>query len=173
MIVFLVGIIGVIIGAVIVSISVSYHARYYEKKAIRFRELENYVKEIETLNLLNKKINEILQKREIYLDKSVNFMSVDDCYISIDDFIYLESFSAQNNFYLPTYLVEEFFKKISHRKVILTPDEVTAIGGSTYKGGRVILENFSEELMDIIEDKKKQMKRLTNKPIYYYKRETY
>lgn len=173
MIVFLVGIIGVIIGAVIVSVSVSYHARYYERKAVRFRELENYVKEIETLNLLNKKINEILQKREIYLDKSVNFMSMDDCYISIDDFIYLESFSAQNNFYLPTYLVEEFFKKISHRKVILTPDEVATIGGSTYKDGRVILENFSEELMDIIEDKKKQMKRLTNKPIYYYKRETY
>ena len=173
MLVFIVGIIGVIIGALIVVFSVSIHARYYEKKTMRYRELENFVKEIETLNLLNKKINEILQKREIYIDKSVNFMSVDDCYISIDDFIYLESFSAQNNFYLPTYLIEEFFKKIAHRKVILTPDEVTSIGGSTYKGGRVILENFSEELMDIIEDKKRQLKRLSNKPIYYLKKDWY
>lgn len=170
MVVFIAGITGVLIGAVIVSVGVALRVTYEERKAIRYRELENFVKEIETLNLLNKKINEILQKREIYMDKSVNFMSMDDCYISIDDFIYLESFSSQNNFYLPTYLIEEFFKKIAHRKVILTPDEVFSMGGSTYKGGRVILENFSDELLTIIEDKKRQMKRLSHKPLYYFQR---
>lgn len=170
MIVFIAGMTGVLIGAVIVSIGVSLRMGYEERKSLRYRELEHYVKEIESLNLLNKKVNEILQKRDIYVDKSVNFMSMDDCYISIDDFIYLESFSAQNNFYLPTYLVEEFFKKIAHRKVILTPDEVISMGGSTYKGGRVILESFSEELLTIIEDKKKQMKRLSHKPLYYFQR---
>lgn len=169
MLVFLVGILGVIVGAAIVIIGVSLRMSYEDKRDMRRRELENYVKEIECLNLLNKKINEILQKRDIYIDKSVHFLSVDDCYISIDDFIYLESFSAQNNFYLPTYLIDVFFKKITHRKVILTPDEIASIGGNTYKGGRVILENFSEELLTIIEDKKRQMKRLSNKPLYYFR----
>ncbi|MGX7243478.1 hypothetical protein ACWOC1_01365 [Enterococcus quebecensis] len=170
MVVFIAGITGVLIGAVIVSVGVALRVTYEERKSVRYRELEHFVKEIESLNLLNKKINEVLQKREIYVDKSVNFVSMDDCYISIDDFIYLESFSAQNNFYLPTYLIEEFFKKITHRKVILTPDEVISMGGSTYKGGRVILENFSDELLTIIEDKKRQMKRLTHKPLYYFQR---
>ncbi|WP_339101787.1 hypothetical protein [Candidatus Enterococcus clewellii] len=166
---FLVGILGVIVGAAITVVSVSLRMSYEDKRDMRRRELENYVKEIESLNLLNKKINEILQKRDIYIDRSVHFLSVDDCYISIDDFIYLESFSAQNNFYLPTYLIDVFFKKIIHRRVILTPDEIASIGGSTYKGGRVILENFSDELLTIIEDKKRQMKRLSNKPLYYFR----
>ena len=170
MIVFIAAITGVLVGAVIVSISVALRVTYEERKATRYRELEHFVKEIETLNLLNKKINEILQKRDIYVDKSVNFISMDDCYISLDDFIYLESFSAQNNFYLPTYLVEEFFKKIAHRKVILTPDELISMGGSTYKGGKLILETFSEELMTIIEDKKRRMKRLSHKPLYYFQK---
>lgn len=170
MIVFLASMSGVIIGTAISFIGMALRTSYEERKANRYRELEQYVKEIETLNLLNKKINEILQKREIYVDKTVNFMSMDDCYISIDDFIYLESFSAQNNFYLPTYLIEEFFKKIAHRKVILTPEEVINMGGSTYKGGRVILENFSEELMEIIEDKKKQLQRLNEKELFYFSR---
>ncbi|BBD14970.1 hypothetical protein MEPL8_3c01060 [Melissococcus plutonius] len=104
-IVFVAGFVGVCLGAVIVLISMALRNVYEEKKEQRYRVLEHYVKEIETLNLLNKKINEILLKREIYVDKSVHFMSMDDCYISIDDFIYLESFSAQNNFYLPTYLI--------------------------------------------------------------------
>ncbi|MBL1225306.1 hypothetical protein [Enterococcus sp. BWR-S5] len=169
MLIFLVGILGVVVGAAVVAISVALRMSYEDKRDMRRRELENYVKEIECLNLLNKKINEILQKRDIYIDKSVHFLSVDDCYISIDDFIYLESFSAQNNFYLPTYLIDVFFKKITHRKVILTPDEIASIGGNTYKGGRVILENFSEELLTIIEDKKRQMKRLSNKPLHYFR----
>lgn len=171
MLVFFSGMVGVIVGAIIATVGVALRVSYEEKKSVHYRELENYVKEIETLNLLNKRVNEILQKREIYVDKSVNFMSIDDCYISIDDFIYLESFSAQNNFYLPTYLVEEFFKKIAHRKVILTPEQVISMGGSTYKGGRVILESFSEELLSIIEDKKRQMQRLSNQSIYYFRKD--
>ncbi|BAL62465.1 hypothetical protein MPD5_1249 [Melissococcus plutonius DAT561] len=164
-IVFVAGFVGVCLGAVIVLISMALRNVYEEKKEQRYRVLEHYVKEIETLNLLNKKINEILLKREIYVDKSVHFMSMDDCYISIDDFIYLESFSAQNNFYLPTYLIEEFFKSITHRKVILTFSETADIGGSTYKGGRTILEDFSENLLILIEDKKQKLKQLSNRPL--------
>ena len=154
MFVFIAGMVGVIVGALIVTASAALHSSYKERKEVRYRELEHLVKEIESLNLLNKKVKEILQKRELYIDRSIEYLSMDDCFISIDDFIYLESFSAQNNFYLPTYLIEEFFKKIAHRKVILTASEVAEMGGHTYKGGRVILENFSDEILAIIEAKK-------------------
>lgn len=156
MFVFIAGMVGVIVGALIVTASAALHSSYKERKEVRYRELEHLVKEIESLNLLNKKVKEILQKRELYIDRSIEYLSMDDCFISIDDFIYLESFSAQNNFYLPTYLIEEFFKKIAHRKVILTA-EVAEMGGHTYKGGRVILENFSDEILAIIEDKKRKI----------------
>lgn len=161
------GLIGVLCGALITTVGMSIQISYNQKKDIRRRELEHKVREIETLNLLNKKINEILQKRSVLLDNYVSFDAFDDCYITIDDFVYLQSFAAQNNFYLPSFVLEEFFKKISHRKVILSPDEVTRIGGYTYKGGRVILENFSEDLLSMIEEKKIQIKKLSNKPLHY------
>ena len=169
MFVFIAGMVGVIVGALIVTASAALHSSYKERKEVRYRELEHLVKEIESLNLLNKKVKEILQKRELYIDRSIEYLSMDDCFISIDDFIYLESFSAQNNFYLPTYLIEEFFKKIAHRKVILTASEVAEMGGHTYKGGRVILENFSDEILAIIEDQKRKMQRLSNEPLHYFK----
>ena len=170
MFVFIAGMVGVIVGALIVTASAALHSSYKERKEVRYRELEHLVKEIESLNLLNKKVKEILQKRELYIDRSIEYLSMDDCFISIDDFIYLESFSAQNNFYLPTYLIEEFFKKIAHRKVILTASEVAEMGGHTYKGGRVILENFSDEILAIIEDKKRKMQRLSNDHFIILKR---
>ena len=145
MFVFIAGMVGVIVGALIVTASAALHSSYKERKEVRYRELE------------------------LYIDRSIEYLSMDDCFISIDDFIYLESFSAQNNFYLPTYLIEEFFKKIAHRKVILTASEVAEMGGHTYKGGRVILENFSDEILAIIEDKKRKMQRLSNEPLHYFK----
>lgn len=119
----IVGFIGVLLGAIIVYIGMAVQMRHLENKEQRRRELELKVKEIETLNQLNKKINEILQKRATLLDEYVSFDAFDDCYITIDDFAYLQSFSAQNNFYLPNYILDELFKNIAHRKVILSPDE--------------------------------------------------
>ena len=78
--------VGVIVGALIVTASAALHSSYKERK-VRYRELEHLVKEIESLNLLNKKVKEILQKRELYIDRSIEYLSMDDCFISIDDFI--------------------------------------------------------------------------------------
>ena len=47
-----------------------------------------------------KKIIEILEKRMGTMDKYVSFDVFDDCYITVDDYIYLQSFAAQNSFYL-------------------------------------------------------------------------
>jgi len=87
MFVFIAGMVGVIVGALIVTASAALHSSYKERKEVRYRELEHLVKEIESLNLLNKKVKEILQKRELYIDRSIEYLSMDDCFISIDDFI--------------------------------------------------------------------------------------
>jgi len=162
----IVGLIGVLLGAILVYIGMVVQMRHLENKEQRRRELELKVKEIETLNQLNKKINEILQKRATLLDEYVSFDAFDDCYITIDDFAYLQSFAAQNNFYLPNYILEELFKNIAHRKVVLSPDETMKIGG--YKGGRVILENFTDNLTEMINEKKAQLKSVTRQPIGFF-----
>ena len=144
MIVGITGLIGVLTGAVVVYIGMILQMRHLENKEQRRRELELKVKEIETLN---------------------------DCYITIDDFAYLQSFSAQNSFYLPNYILDELFKNISHRKVILSPDETMKIGGYAYKGGRVILENFTDSLTEMINEKKAQLKTMTRQPIGFFSKD--
>ena len=162
------GFIGVLVGALLVTIIFNLRIRYDEQKEKRRRLLEHKVKEIETLLQLNRKISEILQKRVILMDEYVSFDAFDDCYITIDDFAYLQSFAAQNNFYLPNYFLEEFFKKIGTRRVILSPEETVKIGGYTYKGGRVIMENFLDTLTEMVNEREAQMKNLTNEPLTYF-----
>ena len=69
MIVGITGLIGVLTGAVVVYIGMILQMRHLENKEQRRRELELKVKEIETLNQLNKKINEILQKRTTLMEE--------------------------------------------------------------------------------------------------------
>ncbi|MFC0232417.1 hypothetical protein ACFFIF_00240 [Vagococcus entomophilus] len=161
-------IISVCIGALIVFISMSVNQSYHNKKYQRYIELQEKKKEMETLMLLNRKINEITQKRSLYMEEYVSFDSFDDCYITIDDYVYLQSFCAQNYFYLPNYLVEEFFKNIAHRQVILAPEETHEMGGFAYKGGRLVLENFSEELIHCAEDRKTEISKLSQHKIPYF-----
>ncbi len=153
-------IISMCIGALIVLISTNINNTYHNRKIEKRQAINEKMKEVDTLILLNKKINEILQKRIIHMNKYTSFNSFDDCYITIDDYIYLQSFCSQNHFYLPTYIVEEFFKNIAHRQVVLSPEEIQEMAGYTYKGGRLILETFSEELIQCAEDRKVELKQL-------------
>ncbi|BCA85097.1 hypothetical protein EsVE80_06200 [Enterococcus saigonensis] len=162
------GFFGVLVGALIVTIAFNLRIRYDEKKEQRRRTLEHKVKEIETLIQLNKKINEILQKRSVLMAEYVSFDAFDDCYITIDDYAYLQSFAAQNNFYLPNYILEEFFKNIAQRKVILSPDETIKVGGYAYKGGRVIMEHFSDDLTELINERKAALKHLSDETLTYF-----
>lgn len=165
---FLLGILGVIVGALIATAAFELRIRYDERKEIKQRTLEHKVKEIETLVMLNKKIIEILEKRIIMMDKYVSFDAFDDCYITVDDYIYLQSFAAQNSFYLPNHFLEEFFKKISTRRVVLSPEEVMAIGGYTFKGGRMIMEQLSDQLLEMIYERKVQMQKMSSESISYF-----
>jgi hypothetical protein len=163
---FLSGVFGVIIGAVITMVGFFLFRRYDLMRDIRRRDLEHQVKEIETLNLLNKKISEILQKRTLLMPEFVSFDAFDDVHISIDDYAYLQSFAAQNNFYLPSYIMETFFQNIAHRRVVLTPEETVQIGGYTFKGGRLIMEQFQDEIEKMIHERKVNLKKVTNTPIH-------
>lgn len=165
---FFIGMIGVVIGALLTVVAFNLRIRYDERKEAQRRLLEHKVKEIETLVLLNKKIIEVLEKRIVMMDKYVSFDAFDDCYITVDDYIYLQSFAAQNSFYLPNYFLEEFFKKIATRKVVLSPEEVVAIGGYTFKGGRVLMEQFSDQLTEMVYERKVQMQQMSEKPMTYF-----
>ena len=48
MFVFIAGMVGVIVGALIVTASAALHSSYKERKEVRYRELEHLVKEIES-----------------------------------------------------------------------------------------------------------------------------
>lgn len=159
----MIGLAGVIIGAVISLLGVNSYIHYLKRKERRLEDLDLKMKEIDALMLLNKKINEILLKRTTDIEYYQSFDSFDDCYISLDDYIYLQTFCAMNHYYLPNYLVEEFFKDIAHRQVVMSPDETVRLGAYTYKGGKLVLENFSEELTRCIEDAKVELKQIRNR----------
>lgn len=156
------GLLGVILGGVLVSIAVNNQRKWLEKQEIKKEDMKRLTEEIDVLLLLNHKINEILMKRNIMMPEYVSFDAFDDCMITVDDYVYLQSFTAQNHFLLPNYVVEQFFKNIAVRQVILSPEETTEIGGYCYSGGRLLLEQFSDEIISIIEDRKIQLKKIKN-----------
>jgi len=161
-----VGFFGIAIGCFLTLILFSVALRYEKRRDNRRRALELKVKEIGTLQLLNKKIHNILQKRTIVKPNFFSFDAFDDILITFDDYAYLQSFVAQNNFYLPSYIMEEFFKKISHRRVALPPEENLKLDGYTFKEGCEVLEKFAEDIGKLIEERKLQLKELANRPIH-------
>ncbi len=163
-------IISVCIGAFIVLVSTGLNNAYINRNFRLKQQTDEKMKEIDILLLLNKKINEILLKRDVdmVISEYISFDSFDDCYITIDDYVYLQSFCSQNHFYLPSYIVEEFFKGIAHRKIVLAPDEIKKMGAYTFKGGRIVLETFSEELLKCAEDRKIELKRMRTSKISYF-----
>lgn len=167
---FLVGMSGVVTGALLVVLGFLIQMNYLERKEKKQRLLEHKVREIETLLALNKKVIEILEKRMVMMDKYLSFDAFDDCYITVDDYIYLQSFAAHNSFYLPNYFLDEFFKQISTRKVVLSPAETVSLGGYTFKGGRVLMEHLSDKITEMIYERKTQLSHLTNKPLTLFKK---
>ncbi|MEG2645057.1 MAG: hypothetical protein RR965_07685, partial [Enterococcus sp.] len=50
-----------------------------------------------------------------------------------------------------------------------TPEETVKIGGYTYKGGRIVMETFSDQLIEILNEKKQTLSRSTKQPLSYFK----
>ncbi len=164
------GFIGVLLGALIAIIGMRFTFNTMMKEFDRREIMKEKMREIDALNLLNHKIQEILQKRDVLLKNAIRdvpdyqiLSDLDNVMITIDDFIYLQSFCAQNHYYLPTFMVEEFFSKISHRKVVMDPEQIRKVGAYTYKGGRLVLEEFSDQLMEMINDRKIELRQYTKR----------
>ncbi|GEQ62507.1 hypothetical protein K5X77_01105 [Vagococcus lutrae] len=164
------GFIGVLLGALIAIIGMRFTFNTMMKEFDRREIMKEKMREIDALNLLNHKIQEILQKRDVLLKNAIRdvpdyqiLSDLDNVMITIDDFIYLQSFCAQNHYYLPTFMVEEFFSKISHRKVVMDPEQIRKVGAYTYKGGRLVLEEFSDQLMQMINDRKIELRQYTKR----------
>ncbi|MBE9390124.1 hypothetical protein [Vagococcus salmoninarum] len=162
----IVSLIGVVIGALIAIIGTNINNRFILKELDKRTKMAEKMKEIDVLVLLNKKVHDILQKRDVELASAAlgaeyqSFDGFDDCQITIDDYIYLQSYCAQNHYYLPTFMVDKFFENIGHRKIVLDPQEVRRIGAYTYQSGRIVLEAFSEEINQVIEDRKIELKQI-------------
>jgi len=52
--------------------------------------------------------------------------------------------------------------------VVLSPEEVIAIGGYTFKGGRMIMEQLSDQLLEMIYERKVQMQKMSSESISYF-----
>ncbi len=66
------------------------------------------------------------------------------------------------------FFLGRIFQKIGTRRVILSPEETVKIGGYTYKGGRIIMENFLDQLVEMVNERKTQMKNMTSEPLTYF-----
>lgn len=160
---------GVLVGAFIAIIGVKISTNHYLNKMDQRDLIKDKMKEIDVLILLNKKINEILQKRDIEFNQSTNLTdyekiaNFDDVTISVEDYVYLQSFCSLNHYYLPTFMVEEFFNNIAHRKIVLDAESFQANGTYVYQGAREVLEQFSDQIIQTMNDRKVELKQLKSK----------
>ena len=164
---------GVLIGSLITLVGFFLSRRYEHKARLRTRELEHRVKEIDTINFFKSKIGEILHKHSVFLKDLSTYNVFDDVHITIDDYAYLESFVVINNYYLPNYVMEQFFKDITERKMVRTSQETLELGGYTFRRGRAVLENLSEELSQMVDEKKLELRELSNEPIHLLRKNEY
>ncbi|MDR2834181.1 MAG: hypothetical protein LBV67_10745 [Streptococcaceae bacterium] len=165
--------IGVIVGSFITFLVFLFSRNYEKNVRLRTRELEHKVKEIDTIHLLNSKVNEILHRHSVLLPDISSFDVFEDVHISIEDYAYLESFHVINNYYLPSYVLEQFFKDISSRRMVRSSQETLSMGGYTFKQGRAVLENFSEELTNMTNERKAQLKKIAHEPIHILRKDEY
>ena len=51
------------------------------------------------------------------------------------------------------------------REAVLSPEETIQIGGYTFRGGRVIMEQLSDNITEMIYERKVQLKKMTKEPM--------
>ena len=66
------------------------------------------------------------------------------------------------NLYIPTYFSNTFFKKLSHHLAVFDDEQDLKNGGYIFKESRTIFENFSVEITDDIEAKKRELQKAKN-----------
>ncbi|MEG1531495.1 MAG: hypothetical protein RSC15_07715, partial [Lactococcus sp.] len=123
--------------------------------------VEKLLREIEVRNTLNQKIIEILNRPIIGDDEEiVNPRS--DVKVPFYDYNFLKNYTSMYNLYIPAYFLSTFFKNLSHHLAVFEDEQDLKNGGYIFKEARPIFENFSVEITEDIENKKKELEEAKN-----------
>ncbi|MFZ2577207.1 MAG: hypothetical protein WAX22_06970 [Lactococcus hircilactis] len=152
---------GLILGSCLTIAGIFIYKIYDENRYKKRLAIEKLIREIEARNTLNQKIIEILN-RPIAGDDTALISPQNDVKVPFYDYNFLKNYSSMYNLYLPTYYLNTFFKKLSHHLAVFDDEQDLKNGGYIFKESRPIFENFSIEITDDIETKKRALNQAQN-----------
>ena len=141
---------GLIIGAWLMVAGIYIYKIYDENRYKKRLTIEKLLREIEVRNTLNQKVIEILNRPITGNDKE------------LINYNFLKNYTSMYNLYIPTYFLNTFFKKLSHHLAVFDDEQDLKNGGYIFKESRTIFENFSVEITDDIEAKKRELQKAKN-----------
>lgn len=154
-------IIAMIAGAWFFIAGMYIYKRFDENRYKKRLAIEKLLREIEVRNTLNQKIIEILNRPIIGDDEEiVNPRS--DVKVPFYDYNFLKNYTSMYNLYIPAYFLSTFFKNLSHHLAVFEDEQDLKNGGYIFKEARPIFENFSVEITEDIENKKKELEEAKN-----------
>lgn len=152
---------GLIIGAWLMVAGIYIYKIYDENRYKKRLTIEKLLREIEVRNTLNQKVIEILNRPITGSDKElINPQS--DVKVPFYDYNFLKNYTSMYNLYIPTYFLNTFFKNLSHHLAVFDDEQDLKNGGYIFKESRTIFENFSVEITDDIEAKKRELQKAKN-----------
>ena len=165
-------IIGLFVGAWLFIAGMYVYKRYDENRYKKRLAIEKLLREIEVRNTLNQKIIEILNRPIIGEDEEL-MNPRSDVKIPFYDYNFLKNYTSMYNLYLPAYFLSTFFKNLSQHLAVFEDDQDLKNGGYIFKDSRSIFENFSVEITEDIELKKKELEKSKNVYPSMLKRQNY
>ncbi|WP_187230040.1 MULTISPECIES: hypothetical protein [unclassified Lactococcus] len=154
-------VVGLVLGCWLTIAGIFIYKIYDENRYKKRLAVEKLIREIEARNTLNQKIIEILN-RPIADDDTALINPQSDVKVPFYDYNFLKNYSSMYNLYLPTYYLNTFFKKLSHYLAVFDDEQDLKNGGYIFKESRPIFENFSVEITDDIESKKRELNKAKN-----------
>lgn len=152
---------GLIIGCWLTIAGFFIYKIYDENRYKKTLVIEKLLREVEVRNILNQKIIEILN-RPISGDDQQLINPQSDVKVPFYDYNFLKNYTSMYNLYLPTYYLNTFFKELSHHLAVFDDEQDLKNGGYIFKESRPIFENFSIEITDDIETKKRELNQAKN-----------
>ncbi|WEV60521.1 hypothetical protein OZX68_06275 [Streptococcaceae bacterium ESL0729] len=152
---------GMLLGIVGMGLGFYLYHLYDENRYKKQLAIDKKLKELEVRNILNKKINELLN-RPLDTGNDLLIIPQKDIKIPFYDYNFLKNFTSMYNLYLPAYFLETFFKDLSHRLATYSDEDDMKNGGYIFKDARIILENFSKEVTHDMKKKQKELEKLAN-----------
>ena len=141
---------GLIIGAWLMVAGIYIYKIYDENRYKKRLTIEKLLRVIEILN------------RPITGSDKELINPQSDVKVPFYDYNFLKNYTSMYNLYIPTYFLNTFFKKLSHHLAVFDDEQDLKNGGYIFKESRTIFENFSVEITDDIEAKKRELQKAKN-----------